>query len=482
MRAQGSLASNANATTTPDTDQHDWHWVKERMEECESDTICMYAAPAGGGVLALLLCCCCYCCCCTKSGGAKARYEDEMANLEQQLHMSQAALRDSRSKNQANMQELDGLRGAGGAGEGRRQTQGQKKETGFGKNATRTYRDEVFDTTGTGKIIGVVMNRVEHLKEGLLVKSVKPDGLAHGKVFPNDIVVQLNGTDMATADMAVVKRILTTNDKIAFKLMRVTVQKQAGGGGGSTKSKGKKATGSMKSTKSTASTKTMLNQPPGSGQRAVTLDRAGGKKLGAVFVKNPATGRGVVVKSVDPGQQAAGKLSANDVITHINGMNVTKSTMEEVKWLISKDTLVKFAVADAGADEYLVMAESDEETAAVVGALATVAGSVGGTRPVTLNKDGQPHIGFSLMKNPSTGKGPAVKTVTTGGIAMGKLAPGDIIISANGTNVETAKLKTVRAIFEQRDLIELIVRPCPVQLAEATVRLLPAARHPGTAE
>jgi len=150
--------------------------------------------------------------------------------------MSQAALRDSRSKNQANMQELDGLRGAGGAGEGRRQTQGQKKETGFGKNATRTYRDEVFDTTGTGKSIGVVMNRGEHLKEGLLVKSVKPDGLAHGKVFPNDIVVQLNGTDMATADMAVVKRILTTNDKIAFKLMRVTVQKQAGGGGGSTKS------------------------------------------------------------------------------------------------------------------------------------------------------------------------------------------------------------------------------------------------------
>jgi C-terminal processing protease CtpA/Prc len=55
--------------------------------------------------------------------------------------------------------------------------------------------------------------------------------------------------------------------------------------------------------------------------RKVTLSLANGKALGLKLKKNPDTGKGPAVKSIDPGGQAeaTGKVREGDIITHING-------------------------------------------------------------------------------------------------------------------------------------------------------------------
>ena len=104
--------------------------------------------------------------------------------------------------------------------------------------------------------------------------------------------------------------------------------------------------------------------------------------------------------------------------------------MEEVKWLISKSMMVEFAIGgEDEADDYLDIAEQEERESMSKKSV---------NRPVTIVKAGGVHLGFSMMKNPTTTKGPAIKSVTVGGIADGKLFPGDVIITANGTNVQQA--------------------------------------------
>ena len=79
----------------------------------------------------------------------------------------------------------------------------------------------------------------------------------------------------------------------------------------------------------------------------VTLDRANGKSLGIKLMKNPATGKGAAIKSVDVGGQAdqLGTLKDGMVILKINGNNVTEcSGMKEIGAMIKANDKATFVL------------------------------------------------------------------------------------------------------------------------------------------
>ena len=80
-------------------------------------------------------------------------------------------------------------------------------------------------------------------------------------------------------------------------------------------------------------------------------------------MKTPATGKGLAIKAVDAGGQAdaSGKVKPDQVVTHVNGTDVTEMSMEEMAPIIKSLPTTKFTLA----------ASVDGGIAAAVGALAT---------------------------------------------------------------------------------------------------------------
>lgn len=79
----------------------------------------------------------------------------------------------------------------------------------------------------------------------------------------------------------------------------------------------------------------------------VTLDTSDGKRLGVKLMENPATGAGAAIKSVDSGGQAesTGKVYVGQVITHVNGTDVTEMAFKEITSLIEDSITIVFRLA-----------------------------------------------------------------------------------------------------------------------------------------
>jgi hypothetical protein len=82
----------------------------------------------------------------------------------------------------------------------------------------------------------------------------------------------------------------------------------------------------------------------------VQLSTANGTKLGMKLQRNPTTGVGPSVGSVDPSGQAkhTGQIHAGDVITHINGAEVRTWSIKDVAVLIKATTMLEFTFEPAG--------------------------------------------------------------------------------------------------------------------------------------
>lgn len=78
----------------------------------------------------------------------------------------------------------------------------------------------------------------------------------------------------------------------------------------------------------------------------VTLDMSNGRALGLKMNKNPATGKGATIKAVDAGGQAeaSGKFKLGQIVTNINGTDVTEMTMKEIAPIIKSSDTVKFTL------------------------------------------------------------------------------------------------------------------------------------------
>ena len=80
---------------------------------------------------------------------------------------------------------------------------------------------------------------------------------------------------------------------------------------------------------------TLRSSLPGS-DRAVTLDRAGGKKLGILLGDATSSTSGVQVLSVDPAEQAVGRVLENDTIITINGTSCIGMSKTEAAQLVGQ--------------------------------------------------------------------------------------------------------------------------------------------------
>ena len=92
------------------------------------------------------------------------------------------------------------------------------------------------------------------------------------------------------------------------------------------------------------------------------MDRSGGKSLDFKPMKDPATGKGMAVKSMDAGGQleAKGVAKVGTVFTHVNGTAVADMSMKEIGAIIkSQDTVtIKFQSGKAGGAEVPDAAEA----------------------------------------------------------------------------------------------------------------------------
>ena len=81
----------------------------------------------------------------------------------------------------------------------------------------------------------------------------------------------------------------------------------------------------------------------------VTLDTSDGKTLGFAFMENKVTGKGAAIKAIDAGGQAeaSGKFTVGQLITHINGTDVTEMTIKEIAPITKSPTTIEFTLADA---------------------------------------------------------------------------------------------------------------------------------------
>ena len=90
----------------------------------------------------------------------------------------------------------------------------------------------------------------------------------------------------------------------------------------------------------------------GGGLFEVSIDRSGGKSLGFKPMKDPATGKGMAVKSMEAGGlfEATGVAQVGTVLTHVNGNDVQGMALKEIGAIIkSQDTVtIKFQSFDTG--------------------------------------------------------------------------------------------------------------------------------------
>eukprot|EP00729_Bicosta_minor_P005213 gene5213-21015_t len=79
--------------------------------------------------------------------------------------------------------------------------------------------------------------------------------------------------------------------------------------------------------------------------RQVQIDTSGGKSVG-LYLNDRPNGRGLVVRGCIPGGQAekTGQIFSNDVVTHVNGTDITGMTMAEVGPLIATTTTPTFTL------------------------------------------------------------------------------------------------------------------------------------------
>eukprot|EP00039_Didymoeca_costata_P018769 m.334885 g.334885 ORF g.334885 m.334885 type:complete len:2064 (+) comp17460_c0_seq1:146-6337(+) len=151
--------------------------------------------------------------------------------------------------------------------------------------------------------LGIKLMKNPATGKGAAIKSVDPGGQVDrtGKVSVGDLIVAVNGINVQESTMKEIGGIIKQNPEVEFTMMK---------------------------------------------DMTVTLDTSTGSPLGLKLMKNPATGTGVAVKSLDPGAQAeqTGKFTPGDIITHINGTDVTSASMREIGGLIKSNPLVTFTL------------------------------------------------------------------------------------------------------------------------------------------
>jgi hypothetical protein len=301
---------------------------------------------------------------------------------------------------------------------------GAATDTNNKENSHVSKSNSVVLSTAGGQTLGFKLVKNPQTGAGAAVKSLDIGGQAEatGKIEAGMVITHINGQDISAMTMKEIGPIIKSSDQVTLVLERGLAPVEA------------------------AVFLNTASDLPGT----VTLDTAGGKTLGVKLKKNPATGTGVAVKSVDVGGQAeaSGKIKPEMVITHVNGTDVTTMAMKDIAPIIKSSNTVKFVLLDAPAAPALEQTKQD----------------LPGT--VTLDTAGGKTLGVKLKKNPATGTGVAVKSVDVGGQAeaSGKIKPEMVITHVNGTDVTTMAMKDIAPLFKSSTTVKLVLADAPAAL------------------
>ena len=194
-------------------------------------------------------------------------------------------------------------------------------------------------------------------KPGIEITKVTPGSPAAGKLTVGDVIVEINGVDIK-AGVTAAKPVIMKDATLAFTIIgnnKVGAVKATGGAD--------RATAAVVRREADPADEAEAEpHQPKSRRKDIKLDRSGGKALGVKLMRNPASGAGVAVKSVDVGGQADGKLQSGDVLSHINGTDVVKAGMAQVKDLITSGDSCTFSVMvpEGAAEQPQQQAETEE--------------------------------------------------------------------------------------------------------------------------
>ena len=272
--------------------------------------------------------------------------------------------------------------------------------------------------TSNGQSVGMVLKPGPG-GTGLRVQSCVAGGRADtsGKVLPNDLITHINGTDITSLKMAEIGPLIKATTSPTFTLC-------ADGEGTPAPAPAPPVQGAEESEGPPPSLPSMPASLV-SQSRSLTLDTSNGQSVGMVLKPGPG-GFGLCVQSCVADGQAdkSGKVLPNDLITHIDGTDITSLKMAEIGPLIKATNSPKFTLLapDAGSNVF--------------------DGSAGGEAPalpreIQLDTSNGQSVGM-MLKPAGGGKGLTVQGVVPGQQAenTGMVRLNDIITHINGTDIQ----------------------------------------------
>ena len=295
-----------------------------------------------------------------------------------------------------------------------------------------------------GRKLGVRLGDALSPAEGVLIQSVDPNEQAHERILQDDQVIAINGAPTVGFSMQQAAA-LVGNSSRADNTVELSI---------------KRAVNSNVDLAMYGDPTDAADEGSAS-MHTVSLDRADGRKLGVRLGDAPSPSEGVLILSVDPDEQAHGKLLASDEVVAINGESCVGFTMQQAAGLMTKDAAVLLSI-------------KREDIIALPGSKTTGYGSLApntaGLLTVTLDQ-ANGLLGVRLGDSMSKTQGVVILSVDPNEQAHGKILADDEVVAVNGESCIGFTMQQAAALLVKSDIAQLAIKRTPVKpaVAEADV-------------
>ena len=282
-----------------------------------------------------------------------------------------------------------------------------------------------------------------------VVTKVSEGGVAVGKLATADLIMTINGIDakQLSHEEAIA-------EMVSSNTLRLGVERRMGADGIQRRGSISTEEPQQRMLKRRDSIGKVVTVPAGVPQHvAVELHRTDASQSFGFGLGSSATGDKVVTK-VSEGGVAVGKLATADLIMTINGIDAKELSHEEaIAEMVSSNTLRLGVVRRMGADGIQrrgsISTEEPQQRMLKrrdsIGKVVNVPAGVPQHVAVELHRtDASQSFGFGLGSSATGDK--VVTKVSEGGVAVGKLATADLIMTING--IDAKKLSHEEAIAE----------------------------------
>jgi hypothetical protein len=184
---------------------------------------------------------------------------------------------------------------------------------------------------------------------GIAIRGLIAGGQAEAtqQVSAGDVVTHINGVDVTTMLVTEIMPLIKSVEEVTFRFSPALTEGEGEGDTTAPAPAPDVAAAAAAAVDPDANASATTNAVKGEGDtscvartagRTVAFDRSRGRSLGMRMMPNPATGLGIAVERVLPREQAEGtkQVFDGDVITHINGADVSQLPVMEALGVIKK--------------------------------------------------------------------------------------------------------------------------------------------------